>query len=610
MPPCTPHDSDRLKHSLFRLSLHGNPALSLSISDHPLPLNLSALWRLGMLHDGAAEHFASEEPTHGTLTALSVLVDPPRPDWYRSRQHHCIQTVMTVSPPNDNLVLSPFSLISCMAMLCRGATLGPARDQLAHYCWPSAADATACDDAVALPALAAFVSQLTGVEVCRYANILMTDHAVQEYTDDILQHFKAQPHPLDDFAKVNSLVQEITTIPKQVVPRRPNGTVLINAVHFADKWVYEFEGRLQSTPFKTPTGSLVHVDMMHQKNKLLLAKDALFTAVHLPYKSGLGAWFVKHNTLHTHQAAYGALEKFLELEFVQHTLPKPTQDVDLTVPKFTMSSSIDLRGLFSSATSHPITSVFEPTGHLARMSTDKNESVGRFEQECILEVDQKGTKAAVYTALQTTRSKGSGPQYEYISFTHTFYMVIHHKDTILFVAKVASPTPSQAPSHKEVHTSEEIIPYDPWQDLEHNLIIPLPQGDFMLIATQHKKGETQGGFIRSFKDTDKNGNTIQSTDKQSKVYKRTYTVPPKLLLRVQMAFRDKNKESATQMSVQPVYINDQGGEEPEDFMLVNQTPREIQFPLEKEEGEEEDGWDFKDRDGHTFLQLRFDVERK
>ena len=608
MSPCTPHDSDRLKHSLFRLSLHGNPALSLSISDHPLPLNLSALWRLGMLHDGAADHFASEEPTHGTLTALSVLVDPPRPDWYRSRQHHCIQTVMTVSPPNDNLVLSPFSLISCMAMLCRGATLGPARDQLAHYCWPSAADATACDDAVALPALAAFVSQLARVKVCRYANILMTDHAVQEYTDDILQHFKAEPHPLDDFAKVNSLVQEITTIPKQVVPRRPNGTVLINAVHFADQWVYEFEDRLQSTPFKTPTGSLVHVDMMHQKNKLLLAKDALFTAVHLPYKSGLGAWFVKHNTLHTHQAAYGALQNFLELEFVQHTLQKPTQDVDLTVPKFTMSSSIDLRRLFTSATSHPITSVFEPEGHLARMSTDENESVGRFEQECILEVDQKGTKAAVYTALQATRGGGDGRVYQYVSFTHTFYMVIHHQDTILFVAKVASPTPSQppsqAPSHTVVQTSQEIISYDPWQDLEHNLIIPLPQGDFMLITTQHDgKNDKKGEFIESFKDTDKDGNTIQHTDKESKVYRRTYTVPLSLLLRVQMAFRNETPDG--KMSVQPVYINDEGKEEPEKLVEVNKTPNEIQFPLQKEEGEEEDGWDFKDEAGNTFLQLRF-----
>ena len=649
-----PHDTHQMRHSLLRLSLHGNPALSLSISDHPLPLNLSALWRLGVTGDGSADdpisideppvvvvsdneapiEISDDEtpstesgqkrpPDHaaeghaskktgeieGPMAALSVLVHPPAPDWHRSRQHHCIHAVLNYLPHNDNVVLSPFSLISCMAMLCRGATLGPARDQLAHYCWPSAADATVCDDSVALPALAAFVSQLARVKVCRYANILMTDHAnMQEYTDDILEHFKAQPYHLEDYGKVNTEVQKITTIPKLVLPRKPDGTVLINTVHFADQWVYEFEDRLQSTPFRTPTGSIVRVDMMHQKNRLSLAKHAHFTAVHLPYKSGLGAWFVKHDTLHTHEAAYRALQNFLELEFVQHTLPQSTQDVDLTVPKFTMSSSIDLRRLFVSATSHPITSVFEPKGHLARMSTDENEFVGRFEQECILEVDQKGTKAAVYTASQAKRGGGDGRIYQYVSFTHTFYMVIHHQDTILFVAKVASPTPSQppsqAPSHKEVQTSEEIMQYDPWKDLAHNLITPLPRGDFLLITKQHDgKKDKNGEFIESFKDTDKDGNTIQHTDKESKVYRRTYTVPLHLLLRVQMAFRNETPNG--KMSVQPVYINDEGKEEPEKLVEVNQTPNEIHFPLQKEEDEEEDGWDFKDEAGNTFLQLRF-----
>lgn len=70
-----------------------------------------------------------------------------------------------------------------------------------------------------------------------------------------------------------------------------------------------------------------------------------------------------------------------------------------------------------------------------------------------------------------------------------------------------------------------------------------------------------------------------------------------------MAFRNETADG--KMSVQPVYINDEGKEEPEESMEVNQTPREIQFPLQKEEREEEDGWDFKDEAGNTFIQLRF-----
>ena len=37
---------------------------------------------------------------------------------------------------------------------------------------------------------------------------------------------------------------------------------------------------------------------------------------------------------------------------------------------------------------------------------------------------------------------GGGPTYNKISFAHTFYMVIHHIDRILSVAKVDSPAAS------------------------------------------------------------------------------------------------------------------------------------------------------------------------
>ena len=49
----TKRDTDRLKNSLLRLSLHGNPAFALSISDHSMSHNLSSLWYLGMTGDGS-----------------------------------------------------------------------------------------------------------------------------------------------------------------------------------------------------------------------------------------------------------------------------------------------------------------------------------------------------------------------------------------------------------------------------------------------------------------------------------------------------------------------------------------------------------------------------
>ena len=55
-----------------------------------------------------------------------------------------------------------------------------------------------------------------------------------------------------------------------------------------------------------------------------------------------------------------------------------------------------------------------------------------------------------------------------------------------------------------------------------------------------------------------------------------------------------------------VIITDTGEEEPEDRLALKfDESFELPFPLQKEAGEEEDGWSFKDDYGKTFLKLRF-----
>jgi serine protease inhibitor len=640
MSSYTKRDTERLNSSILRLSLHGNPELTLSISNRSIPQNLSALWHLGMKkgdskddpimfpdsedpeesdesrkrlpEDDAGGHISRPKTSSGLYDAmyhLTVHHAPPVPRWYVSRQNHCIHAILNNLPHNENVVLSPFSLISCMAMLCRGATLGLARDQLAHYCWPCAGDATVCDDSVAFSALSDFVHQLENVKVCRNANILMTDHVnVQEYKDDLFTQFRAEPYHLENYERVNTKVQEITNIPKKVLYGEPKGTVLINAVYFADQWVYEFDTELTPRPFIQPSGLSVRVDMMRQKNRLSMAKFDSGTAVHLEYKTrGLGAWFVKHDSDHTHGGAYRALERFLQHEFVKKTLHKTTTHVDLTVPKFTMNSSIDLRKLFYQTTEHNITYVFQPKGHLSRMSTDDNEFVSRFEQECILEVDQKGTVAAAFTFSAATRSPG--PHYESVSFQHTFYMVIHHNDIILFVAKVASPTPSvisQAPppvSHQKPQTITN-------KKNKKNQQIP---GSYIIVKINNKPTILMVDTKQHDGKDDEVGKTIDYTETTvNDIPVWTYEVDLLLLIRVVIGVpKQSTVPNDTKVKIQAVYINDKGKDEPEDPQEFEiNKPCEIPFPLQKETADEgEDGWDLRDAEGNTLLKLRFILQK-
>lgn len=555
---------------------------------------------------GDSTHDEAEDSNHTGSFRLSLH---PVPSWHVSRQNYCIHAILNALPHNENVVLSPFSLISCMAMLCRGATKGPARNQLAYYCWPCLADGAACDDSVALTALSTFVNQLQDKKACKYANILMTDHAnVKEYEDDISIHFKTTPRHLNDYEQVNTEVQKITTIPKKVLAREPKGTVLINAVYFEDQWTYRFDENLTSKPFKQPTGVSVNVDMMHQKTRLDIAQFDDVTAVHLEYKTpGIGAWFVKHDRDHTHAAAYDALQRFVQREFVRK-IPTTYEHVELTVPKFEMDSSIDLLTLFSADSTTPrITHVFSPGGHLSRMSTDWNEAVSRFDQECILKVDQKGTVAAAQTVMNTTRGgNGDRPSYQDISFAHTFYMVIHHKNTILFVAKVASPTPSPPAAQLVLPPAQA-----PLQSPEVTIKVPFKKIEPTTLRVEVRQ------YVETTATSEYTVPPYDDTTHETTIPTRVYEVQPKTkdneqLIRVIVTLKGEPDEPKdTFITLWVIYITEYGEDDPENekelISLKINDPYELPFPIQKYKGEGEDGWDLRDEKDNTFLKLRFRV---
>jgi len=84
-----------------------------------------------------------------------------------------------------------------------------------------------------------------------------------------------------------------------------------------------------------------------------------------------------------------------------------------------------------------VSDVFRPGG-LTNMSSEL-EFVGTFSQDCYLQVDENGTVAKALTKVATTRGCGS-ERTVHASFDRTFYMIVHLGDTILFAARVASPS--------------------------------------------------------------------------------------------------------------------------------------------------------------------------
>jgi len=108
---------------------------------------------------------------------------------------------------------------------------------------------------------------------------------------------------------------------------------------------------------------------------------------------------------------------------------------------------------------------------------------------------------------------------------------------------------------------------------------------------------------------DEEGKRIEISRVQKAHNYRLYTVDANQLIKVTV----KNLSTKTAVKFIPSYLPadfPQGDEEPEDEALLTSGGGhyEMPYPLEKDEGEEEDAWAIRDENGRIILKLRFALE--
>ena len=102
---------------------------------------------------------------------------------------------------------------------------------------------------------------------------------------------------------------------------------------------------------------------------------------------------------------------------------------------------------------------------------------------------------------------------------------------------------------------------------------------------------------------DEEGERVDSSKVQTAKDFRLYTVDAGQLLKVTV----RNLSLDREITFTPVYVNEEGEEEPEVSVTLKAGggTDELPYPLEKKEGEKEDSWVLKDESGKMLLRLRF-----
>lgn len=376
--------------------------------------------------------------------------------------------------PRGNLLLSPFSIQSALAMTSAGAdgrTLDEMRSVLR----------VAGDEAAlhgALKSLSAEFGQLVADSAARVkrskesggpssplelrvANRLFGQEDFtfkRPFLDLVREHYAAPLEPVDfqgalekSRIQINAWVEEQTRskIRDLIGPTdldRSTRLLLVNALYFRAAWSEPFrKGATQPAPFSLEPGTLVEVPTMALTSHLGYARRDGFQAVTLPYEGGGFQFLI---LLPDPGMKLAQLEARLTPELLAGLAAVDREQLALFLPKFRIQPpTVDLSEALKKLGLR--TAFDEPRGsanfeRMAERKPDEYLFIGKVLHKTFLDLDENGTEAAAATAVAMMRATAmpvpEKPPVE-VRVDRPFLFAVQHRTTgtCLFLGRIIDP---------------------------------------------------------------------------------------------------------------------------------------------------------------------------
>ncbi|XP_029453735.1 alpha-1-antitrypsin-like [Rhinatrema bivittatum] len=210
--------------------------------------------------------------------------------------------------------------------------------------------------------------------------------------------------------------------------------LLLNYIFFRGEWEKQFSvNDTKIGDFHVDENTVVQVPMMFRSGMYDIAHDEELgcTIVRLPYKGEASAFVILPNE--------GKL-KLVEDALSRSTMKKwmsivHQRSVNLYLPKFTMSSTLDLKEPLMKL-GMPV--IFSNAADFSRITGYRDLTVSKATHKAVVSVDERGTEAAAVTAIEMIRMSVPFT----IKMNRPFLLLIASDETksILFMGKVADPT--------------------------------------------------------------------------------------------------------------------------------------------------------------------------
>lgn len=360
---------------------------------------------------------------------------------------------LELSNPGGNFVDSAYGVATALAMLQLGAG-GNTASQIASVLHSAVASAAqqAADwkqfDATLLATAGADGIALDVANALWLAQGMPVNGA---FLDTLVQDFSA-PSTRADFAGdpqgaadlINRWVSDAThgMIPTVVTASdvQPARFVLADALYLDAKWKTQFiANNTSSGPFHRSDGSQVTGDLMHSDLWTLpVYVGDTVTAVEMPYVGGHFAADVIMPTSGSISAFTTALSP-ASLSSIEQSLVS-TNDVLLTLPKFDIASSLDLKPILSAL---GMGDAFNASlADFSGVDGRHDLHIGLAKQQARMQVDEIGTTATAATIMEGLGGASGPVQITHVVIDHPFLFLIRDltSGAIIFTAQVNDPT--------------------------------------------------------------------------------------------------------------------------------------------------------------------------
>jgi serpin B len=180
--------------------------------------------------------------------------------------------------------------------------------------------------------------------------------------------------------------------------------VLMNAIYFKATWQYYFEKKNTcNEPFTTASGSKKDVPMMQRKALLSYGKNDVYSAIHLPYSTGLWNMDI---LLPNEGKTVDDIINSLSASTWNPSHFYQTTTVNIKLPRFRTESDIDLNKIISDMGAPSMFSAADADFSLISKN-EKNLWVGLMKHKAAIDVNEEGAEASGATAAMLVGGVGT-----------------------------------------------------------------------------------------------------------------------------------------------------------------------------------------------------------